>query len=218
MPRSELIAQHQRELNRWTDRYLRGVHPLEVDGVKGRATNSRTMAVKWYLGYGKRDAGWRSSFVRKLRNPHSPRFSPPWQLALGAKRRATQRRHWAAGQRPKDGLVSYDGHMVAAWMVPQLDYARHTGTNGVRWHGVVISAYRTPAYSRSLCIAQCGRPSCPGTCAGVSSRHSQYRKPDGAVDLSNPEEFDEAIRGCPETPRLINRLPNDRPHHSSSGN
>ena len=210
---SKLIAEHQSELNRWTKAYLRGVHPLAVDGVVGKATNSRTMMVKWMLGYGKRGSDWNSAFVRKLRHPHDPRFSPPWQLALGARRRLAQRRHFAASQRPRDGLASYDGHQVAAWMVPQLDWARSHG-----WPGYVNSGYRTPAFSRSLCIARCGAPSCPGTCAGATSRHSQYGFGEGAVDLSEPDAFESALRGCPSLPRLINRLPYDRPHHSAQGN
>lgn len=210
---SQRVKEQQAELNRFAARYLRGIHPLTVDGVKGPAMNSRILRTKYWLGYNKRDAGWRPSFVRKLRHPHSPRYSPPWQLALGAKRRAAQRRHYAASQRPRDGLTSYDGHQVAAWMVPQLEWARSRG-----WNGSVLSGYRTPAYSRSLCYAMCGAPSCPGMCAGASSRHSEYRKPGGAVDLSSPANFEAAVRGCPYLPRLINRLPNDRNHHSAEGN
>ena len=86
------IADRQRELNRWTARYLRGVAPLVVDGKTGRLTNSRILATKYYLGYGERSSQWNAPFVRKLRHPHDPRYSPPWQLALGAKRRRAQRR------------------------------------------------------------------------------------------------------------------------------
>ena len=209
----ETVAARQRELNAWTKRYLRGVHPLKVDGKAGPDTASRVKSVKWYLGYGKRGSQWDSAFVRKLRHPHDPRCSPPWQLALGARRRLAQRRHFAASQRPRDGLAAYDGHQVAAWMVPQLDWARSHG-----WPGYVNSGYRTPAFSRSLCIARCGAPSCPGTCAGATSRHSQYGFGEGAVDLSEPDAFESALRGCPSLPRLINRLPYDKNHHSAQGN
>lgn len=209
----EPVSARQRELNAWTDRYLDGVHRLVVDGRQGKATNRRIMMVKWYLGYGKRDASWNSAFVRKLRHPHSARYSPPWQLALGARRRVSQRQHYAQSQQARTGLGTFDGKTVAAWMLPQLQWARAHG-----WSGVVLSGYRTPAYSRSLCYAMCGAPRCPGMCAGTASRHSQYRKPDGAVDVSDPEAFESALRGCPELPRLVNNLPNDRNHHSAEGN
>ena len=213
------IVERQRELNAFTRRYLRGIAPLRVDGTWGPASGSRLARVKYWLGYNERDGKtWDSAFVRKLRHPHDPRFSPPWQLVLGANRRRRQRSLALASAQPRDGLTAYDGHQVASWMVPQLEYARHVGTGGVKWPGVVISGYRTPAYSTSLCIARCGAPSCPGTCAGASSRHSQFRKPDGAVDLSEWEAFEKAIESCPFEPRLINRLPNDRPHRSASGN
>ena len=81
------------------------------------------------------------------------------------------------------GITTLDGKPIAAWIAHDiLIPARELGY----WHGYVISGYRTPAYSRSLCYAMCGASSCPGRCAGEASRHSQYVRPDGACDLTDP--------------------------------
>lgn len=218
MPRrvqySKAVADHQRELNAWTKKYLDGVTSLRVDGISGHATNSRIMAVKWYLGYGKRDAGWRSSFVRKLRHTHSPRYSPPWQLAIGAKRRLAQRRRYAQSRRPTSGVTTYNGRPVAAWFVPYLDWARRNG-----WDGELVSGYRDPAYSEHLCYSMCGAPRCPGRCAGRSSNHSRSTKPYGAIDVSDYYTFGRLMRACPLHPKIYNGLGSKDPvHFSSAGN
>lgn len=208
-------ADRQRELNGWTRRYLRGVAPLVVDGKAGRATNSRIRSVKYYLGYGKRGSEWNSAFVRKLRHPHDPRHSPPWQLALGARRRAQQRAHFRRISRPATGITAYDGRPVAAWMVPHLRFARDHG-----WQGQLVSGYRDPAYSEHLCLAMCGAPRCPGRCAGRSSHHSQSASPNGAIDVSDYGTFGR-LMGRPDapTPRIYNSLGAQDPvHFSATGN
>jgi len=61
----------------------------------------------------------------------------------------------------------------------------------------------------------CGAPSCPGRCAGRSSKHAEKGNNGGAVDLTNPTQF-EAIAfrlGL----RLHNDLPADLPHMSATG-
>lgn len=119
-------------------------------------------------------------------------------------------------QYPSTGVVEFDGHQVAAWIVHDiLAPARASGY----WHGYVISGWRDPAYSESLCLNMCGRPSCSGTCAGRSSRHSQSVKPDGAVDLTDPagavryaRDHGIEFHGAGEV------LPYDTPHCSTWGN
>lgn len=113
--------------------------------------------------------------------------------------------------RRRPGLVWYDGKQVASWIADDLDKARAHG-----WHGVVVSGYRTPAYSESLCYRMCGRPSCPGTCAGRSSNHSQgYIFPNGAVDVTDYYRLAEVAAQLGL--RIKNRLPRDRVHFSNSG-
>jgi len=119
-----------------------------------------------------------------------------------------------------EGLVAFDGHEVPAWIVAILSAARHDGI----WHGSVISGYRTPAYSESLCYAMCGAPSCPGRCAGRATNHScppTYRgvKYEGAVDVTDAPGLrsycrlhNAPLRGDGEV------LPYDTPHFSHEGN
>lgn len=109
------------------------------------------------------------------------------------------------------GLVWYDGKQVPSWIVEELEKAKRYG-----WRGHVVSGYRTPAYSETLCYRMCGRPRCPGMCAGRSSNHSQgYIYPRGAVDVT---DYGTLYRICQQHKlRIKNRLPRDRVHFSSSG-
>lgn len=113
---------------------------------------------------------------------------------------------------------------VAAWMVGakvgpdgrRVNWLKKSQKHG--WSGELYSGARTPAYSRSLCEAMCGAPSCPGKCAGESSEHSQAGPPDpgwGAIDAQDYERFGSIQReiGSP----LRNDLPSDRPHYSTTG-
>lgn len=79
---------------------------------------------------------------------------------------------------PTSGTTTFDGKEVASWIAYWLRLSREAG-----WDGYVISGYRSPAYSTSLCISICGAPSCPGRCAGASSNHSGSVFPAGAVDV-----------------------------------
>lgn len=208
------VADQQRELNRWTKKYLRGVTPLIVDGKAGVATRRRIKSVKFYLGWGvKRSSRWDSPFVRRLRHPRSIVFGPANQVLTGMRRRRAQRAHWAAMQRPTSGVSRFDGVPVAAWLVPYLEWARGHG-----WQGSLVSGWRDPAYSEHLCYSRCGAPRCPGTCAGRSSNHSGSEKPRGAVDVSDYYTFARVIANCPLEPRIYNALPADPVHFSASGN
>ena len=109
-----------------------------------------------------------------------------------------------------DGLATFDGKTVAAWFVEWLEKSRKAG-----WTGTVVSGYRTPEYSTSLCMARCGQPSCPGTCAGASSNHSGKVYPAGAVDVTDYTRF-ESIQWQIGSP-LRNDLPIDPVHFSVSG-
>lgn len=210
------IAERQRELNAFAKRYLRGVPPLRVDGEWGPASGSRLARTKYWLGYGKRDGRtWNSAFVRKLRHPHSVRYSPPWQLALGANRRRRQRALAAASHVPASGKAYFDGRPVAAWLLPHLNFARQHG-----WKGTLVSGYRDPAYSEHLCYGMCGAPRCPGRCAGRSSNHSQHVRPYGAIDVSDYVTFGRLMaRDDAPKPRIYNALGAQDPvHFSHAGN
>jgi hypothetical protein len=121
--------------------------------------------------------------------------------------------HRADKPPPQTGIVTFDGKPLAAWIARDLRKIREMG-----WDGYVLSGYRTPEYSESLCFSMCGAPSCAGRCAGRSSEHSQFVEPRGAVDV-DPGHAAQAIAmlrniGSP----LHNAIgPSDPNHLSSSG-
>ena len=85
----------QRALNVFTEKYLDGLPPLEVDGKKGTETDKRIRTVKYHLGYGgaeRRSAAVPPAFLRRLKHPRSPRFSGARMLARAARRRSKQRK------------------------------------------------------------------------------------------------------------------------------
>jgi len=113
-------------------------------------------------------------------------------------------------QESKDGLGTWDGVTVAAWIVPWLRKSREAG-----WKGTVVSGYRDPAYSEQLCYNMCGAPSCPGKCAGRTSNHSGKVYPAGAIDVTDYTRFEQIQHeiGSP----LRNDLPVDPVHFSTNG-
>ncbi len=195
---------------------MEGVGPLVVDGVKGHATSRRIATVKYHLGYtgkSQRSPTVKSEFVRRMRHPHSPRYSNPAMLARAAARRAKQRKAARRSAAPRTGVATFDGRPVAAWMKPYLEWARANG-----WPGTLTSGFRDPAYSEKLCISMCGAPSCPGRCAGRSSNHSGSSNPSGAIDVSHYDTFGQLMRRCPYSPPIFNALgARDPVHFSASG-
>lgn len=111
-----------------------------------------------------------------------------------------------------DGTTVIDGKQVPNWIAKWVLKARKEGL----WHGYVVSGYRSPEYSTSICQAMCGAPTCPGRCAGASSNHSGLVYPRGAVDvdLAHRDEFARAMvkLGAP----LKNILPTTDPNHFSN--
>jgi hypothetical protein len=109
------------------------------------------------------------------------------------------------------GVGTFDGKQVANWIIPWLEKSRRAG-----WRGYVVSGYRSPSYSTSLCYAMCGAPSCPGRCAGANSNHAGSSYPGGAIDVTDYYNFAVVQRqiGSP----LQNRIgPSDLVHFSHNG-
>lgn len=111
-----------------------------------------------------------------------------------------------------DHIVSFDSkdcvELAAYWLFE----SRKAG-----WTGVLVSGYRTPEYSESLCYNMCGAPSCPGMCAGKSSNHARTTYPGPAVDVSEYTQF-ESIQYQIHSP-LKNTLDyRDPVHFSQAGN
>lgn len=118
------------------------------------------------------------------------------------------------------GTTVIDGKPVANWIATQVLAARAFG-----WPGQVTSGVRTKAQQVLACINVCGNPNgCPGRCAQPgTSNHEGTRFPAGAVDVTDPDEFDAALaraksagRGGPY-PAIRNALPDDPVHRSLTG-
>lgn len=119
-----------------------------------------------------------------------------------------------------EGLVTFDGHQLPAWIAAIDQEARDSG----EWHGSVISGVRSPEYSEHLCIIMCGAPTCPGRCGGRNSNHAcppsgKGVKFEGAEDVTDPaglqafcKKHNKPLRGNGEV------LPMDTPHFSNAGN
>jgi peptidoglycan hydrolase-like protein with peptidoglycan-binding domain len=93
-PGTDEVRNLQRSLNRFTERFVDGLAPLVVDGTRGTETDKRIRSVKYYLGYGvaERTTAVTPRFIRRLRHPHSARFSSARLLARAARRRRKQRK------------------------------------------------------------------------------------------------------------------------------
>lgn len=197
------VKQLQRDLNAFTKKFLLGVSPLMTDGRRGRSTNKRIRLVKYYLGYSRKNinsmAGKR--FLWRLKNPRRMKRNTKWErlrIKYAVKRRYVQRREYRKERRrlrnwrARGGWATFEGKAVPAWTVYWLQLARREG-----WRGHVTSGVRTPAYSQHLCFVMCGRPSCPGRCAGLSSNHNMDKHqsyPHGALDVSDYAKFGEIMR------------------------
>lgn len=111
-----------------------------------------------------------------------------------------------------DDLIEIDGKQVAEGVGREVLRIRKAG----RWHGVVVSGYRTPEHSEQLCINMCGAPQCPGMCAGRATRHATKGGREGAVDLTDFITFAAECRRLGSW--LENHLPRDLVHFSDIGN
>lgn len=226
----------QQALNTFFKKYLNGTKPLMVDGKIGPATRKRIRYAKYYLGQYRPTKGFDTrvnrQFMRRLGAPNNARLvigkHPQAVVNSGQRRRKTHNTlakastaHWSG----HPGVVVYDGVQIANYLPVINDWARHTGWNGIKWKGHVVSGFRTPALCTHLCIAMCGRPTCPGRCAGATSNHCGFdptKTPTGAEDVSDYQTFRLLMSHCPfdklGAPKIFNNLPIDPVHFSPHGN
>lgn len=212
------IKKVQHGCNVFVRKYLRGIGPILEDGKLGPSTYGRVRTVKFYLGYKRPiNAHIDMQFRQRMWHPKSVKYSSTSRIRRGMERRIAQRKHAKRNTKvatKSTGVTRFDGVLCAAWMVPHLEWARSHG-----WGGRLVSGWRDPKYSQSLCYRMCGRPSCPGKCAGMSSNHVGSAKPRGALDVSDYVRFGSLMRQCPHSPRIFNALgARDPVHFSASGN
>lgn len=214
----------QKELNKFTRERLHYVTPLHVDGKRGPATQHRIQIVKYYLGFqrpsrtGENASKVNQEFMRRIRNPNDrDAYKPAAAYDRAARRRRWQRAHASKPKPPvmkKYGIGTYDGRPVANAAIPYLKWAREHG-----WHGRLNSGWRSRAYSQHLCYAMCGRPQCPGRCAGMATNHVYSQADRFAIDVTDYGTFGNLMQRCPISPRLHNYLgARDPVHFSPSGN
>jgi hypothetical protein len=216
------IRRLQNTLNHFVDRYPNlGSSKLRVDGERGQLTRKRFEEVQYDLGYLHENILLtpNDDFYHRVGRPNhvEPRWGATKEAVKRGQKRRSQRRHAARLNKfqayLKPGVGSFDGVSVARTAIPVLSWCRANG-----WHGRLVSGYRTPAYSESLCYHMCGRPSCPGRCAGRATNHA-YATPDRfAMDVSDYINFGHVVARCPIRPHVHNSLPNDRVHFSPAGN
>lgn len=217
----EEITKLQHALNQWSkDHKELGRQILKADGNDGKLTHELLHAVRHDLGYLK-VTGFPvdDNFYHRLRNPTT--VNKDWgQDAAAVKRGKANRRKrrlWVVRNRISaylhPGVGTFDGVPVAKTAIPVLRWCREHG-----WPGHLVSGFRTPAYSESLCYAMCGRPSCPGKCAGRATNHAYATPERFAMDVSDYVKFGEVVAHCPIKPHVHNALPNDLVHFSPQGN
>ena len=209
----------QRALNHFTKAHPRlGYRSLIEDGDFGPATKKRIRDVKYELGYLCVNEELDDDFFQRMTHP--AKVAPEWgqtraDVVRGRKRRV-RRRLWIQRNRfkafLKPGVGTFDGIPVAKTAIPVLRWCRANG-----WQGKLVSGFRDPAFSESLCIRMCGRPSCPGKCAGRASNHSGSTPDRFALDVSDFQNFAVVVARCPIRPKVFNALPNDLVHFSPSG-
>ena len=206
------VRELQQGLNHVFDHFKIDWH-VSVDGVYGHHTKKSALLGEYVIGlsdaqrHHTRSKSLTTYAQRVLRG--SRRTTPAMALRR-LHRRKHIRRLRRRSHKPASGIVTFDGVRCAAWIAEWLEKSRKAG-----WNGRLVSGYRDPAYSESLCQAMCGAPSCPGRCAGRSSNHSGSVYPAGACDVSDYWTFAE-IQPKIGSP-LCNHLPSDRVHFSVSG-
>lgn len=212
------VSQTQRALNAFADRYLEGFAHVIVDGRKGAATRTRIRLVKYFLGYAgtaaKQNAVIDDAFSERLWHPKDPRYSTAARIGRGMARRSKQRRDWRKNHRAAKtkGVGTFDGVPVANAAIAYLTWARKRG-----WRGRLVSGWRDPKYSQSLCMRMCGAPSCPGRCAGLASNHVGSNPDRFAIDVSDYARFGQLMRLYPGR-KIFNALGAADPvHFSPSG-
>lgn len=212
----------QRSMNDFVDDHPHlGLTKVITDGVWGRHTKQLTRDIKYLLGYTRKNMTPRVGMTFFKRMNHPTRVEPRWRqpkerVTIGKKRRAKRRRSVARNRIEaflKPGVGMFDGKPVAKCAIPILSWCRVHG-----WKGVLVSGWRSARHSEQLCINMCGRPSCPGTCAGRATNHTGDSPARFALDVSDFINFAEVVSHCPIPPHIHNALPRDLVHFSPSGN
>lgn len=225
------VKQFQTDLDRELKAHGFPWRKIRIDGQAGEHTFDAANMLAWLKGFSSGallQIGKRQELTHRAVEILAGRQQRTGPMKHRGDARADDARrlredHKHPHPRPAAGhpdLTELDGHLVPIWIAEILIAARNAG----RWHGVVISGYRSPAFSEELCLNMCGAPSCPGRCAGRSTNHACPPSgrgvfPEGAVDVTGYTELRAYCeRNAPQLKGGGQVLPADLPHFSHNGN
>src|ERR1044072_1421141 len=122
----------QRKLNHFTNKHLKGVQPLIVDGDFGPATSKRISEVKYFVGNNPPNGDdITKGFLKRVERARDRDAYPSREVFRRARRRRRRQRNgWRllkgyALIRP--GVINFEGKPVAKWFLPHLLFARQHG-------------------------------------------------------------------------------------------
>lgn len=108
----------------------------------------------------------------------------------------------------KSGVSNFEGHKVAAWIKPALEYARQRG-----WKGTIESGYRTLADQTRIYNSGVRPAAKPGT-----SNHEFTAFPGGAVDVSDAQALSHILKTSKYSRQLVWAGSKDPVHFSHPHN
>jgi hypothetical protein len=117
---------------------------------------------------------------------------------------APGRRTATATTKLPNGIATFDGKQVAAWIRPALAYARAHG-----WTGTVTSGYRSFAEQKRIYDSGVRPAAVPGT-----SNHEGTQFPRGAVDVTNAAQLSAILLKSPYAKLLVYAGSKDPVHFS----
>jgi hypothetical protein len=106
------------------------------------------------------------------------------------------------------GVANFEGHKVAAWIKPALEYARQRG-----WKGTVESGYRSFADQTRIYNSGVRPAAKPGT-----SNHEFTAFPGGAIDATEAEHLAHILKTSPYSKLLVWAGSKDPVHFSHPHN
>lgn len=132
---------------------------------------------------------------------------PPQQVSLNGAGASNSPAKSALVSQMK-GVADFEGHKVAAWIKPALEYARQHG-----WTGQVTSGFRSYADQQRIYNSGVRPAAKPGT-----SNHEFTTYPGGAVDVSAAQQLAKILARSPYAGKLVYAGAKDPVHFSHPHN
>lgn len=110
-----------------------------------------------------------------------------------------------------------DGHPVAEWIIPVIQWARDPKRGRDKWTGTVTSGYRTDA--QQIAAANSYGLEHYGPAGPLGSNHTKKTYPGGAIDVTKPDELNNTLQKYPGPLKLVWGGPviGDTVHFSATG-